>query len=57
MDRADGVDDRFRSRRRCGAGHDIDGDGVPEAFLARRDGFVNVFKLADGRLLGLLNAG
>jgi len=36
---------------------DIDGDGVPEVFLARRDGFVNVLNLADGSPLGLLNAG
>ena len=28
---------------------DIDGDGVPEVFLARIDGFVNVLRLADGR--------
>jgi hypothetical protein len=36
---------------------DINGDGVPEVFLARQDGFVNVFKLADGSSLGLLNTG
>jgi hypothetical protein len=36
---------------------DIDSDGVPEVFLARQDGFVNVFKLADGARLGLLNTG
>jgi len=36
---------------------DITGDGVPEVFLARQDGFVNVFNLADGKSLGLLNTG
>ena len=36
---------------------DVTGDGVPEVFLARQDGFVNVFKLADGSSLGLLNTG
>jgi len=36
---------------------DIDGDGVPEVFLGRQDGFVNVFSLADGRELGLLGTG
>jgi hypothetical protein len=36
---------------------DIDGDGVPEIFLARKDGFVNILKLADGSSLGLLNLG
>ncbi len=36
---------------------DITGDGIPEVFLARQDGFVNVFKLADGSSLGLLNTG
>ncbi len=36
---------------------DFTGDGVPEVFLARQDGFVNVFKLADGSSLGLLNTG
>jgi len=34
---------------------DINGDGVPEVFLARLDGFVNVFNLTDGKTLGLLN--
>jgi hypothetical protein len=36
---------------------DINGDGVPEIFLARKDGFVNILKLADGSSLGLLNLG
>jgi hypothetical protein len=36
---------------------DIDGDGVPEVFLARKDGFVNVYKLADGSSAALLNTG
>jgi hypothetical protein len=36
---------------------DIDGDGVPEVFLARKDGFVNILKLADGSSLGLLDLG
>ncbi len=36
---------------------DIDGDGVPEVLLARKDGFVNILKLADGSSLGLLNLG
>jgi hypothetical protein len=36
---------------------DINGDGVSEVFLARKDGFVNVLKLADGSSLGLLNTG
>jgi hypothetical protein len=36
---------------------DLTGDGVPEVFLARRDGFVNVFALADGKPLALLNTG
>ena len=36
---------------------DITGDGVPEVFLARKDGFVNILKLADGSSLGLLNLG
>ena len=36
---------------------DVNGDGVPVAFLARLDGFVNVLKVADGSPLGLLNAG
>lgn len=30
---------------------------MPEVFLGRQDGFVNVFALADGRELGLLNTG
>jgi hypothetical protein len=33
------------------------GDGVPEVFLARKDGFVNILKLADGSSLGLLDLG
>ena len=36
---------------------DIDGDGVPEVLLGRVDGFVNVLRLSDGRLLGLLSTG
>ena len=36
---------------------DIDGDGVPEVFLARKDGFVNMLKLADGSSKALLNTG
>ena len=36
---------------------DVNGDGVPEVFLARLDGFVNVFKVADGASLGLLSIG
>jgi len=36
---------------------DINSDGVPEVLLARLDGFVNVLKLADGSVAGLLNAG
>jgi hypothetical protein len=36
---------------------DITGDGVPEVFLARKDGFVNILKLADGSSLSLLNLG
>ena len=36
---------------------DIDGDGVPEVFLARIDGFVNVLRLADEAPPGLLNVG
>jgi hypothetical protein len=36
---------------------DIDGDGVPEIFLARVDGFINVLKLADRSQIGLLNVG
>jgi hypothetical protein len=36
---------------------DIDGDGVPDVFLARKDGFVNVLKLADGSSKALLNTG
>jgi hypothetical protein len=36
---------------------DLDGDGVPEVFLARVDGFVNVLKLADGSLIGLMSTG
>ena len=36
---------------------DIDGDGLPEIFLGREDGFVNVLRLEDGKLLGLLNTG
>lgn len=36
---------------------DVNGDGVPEIFLTRKDGFVNILKLADGSSLGLLNLG
>jgi hypothetical protein len=36
---------------------DSDGEGAPEVFLARKDGFVNVYKLADGSSVGLLNTG
>ncbi len=36
---------------------DIRGDGVPQVFLAREDGFVNILKLSDGTSLGLLNIG
>jgi hypothetical protein len=36
---------------------DIKGDGVPQVFMARLDGFVNVLKLADGSAAGVLNAG
>jgi hypothetical protein len=36
---------------------DLNGDGVPKVFLARLDGFVNVLKLADGSVEGLLNVG
>ena len=36
---------------------DFNGDGTPEIFFARQDGFVNVFKLADGSDLGRLNIG
>jgi len=36
---------------------DVNGDGLPEVFLARQDGFVNVFKLTDGSSFALLNTG
>jgi hypothetical protein len=39
---------------------DLKGDppvGVPQVFMARLDGFVNVLKLADGSEEGVLNAG
>jgi hypothetical protein len=36
---------------------DIDGDGVPEVFMGRQDGFVNLLKLSDGSLQCVLNAG
>jgi hypothetical protein len=36
---------------------DIKGEGVPQVFMARLDGFVNVLKLADGSAAGVLNAG
>jgi hypothetical protein len=36
---------------------DFSGDGVPEVLLARQDGFVNIFKLADGASVGRLSTG
>jgi len=36
---------------------DMAGDGIPEVFLGRQDGFVNVFNLADGKEQALLNTG
>jgi hypothetical protein len=36
---------------------DFNGDGVPEVLLGRLDGFVNVLKLTDGSLLGLMSTG
>jgi hypothetical protein len=36
---------------------DINGDGVPEVFVARLDGFVNVLRLSDGASLGMLGTG
>jgi hypothetical protein len=36
---------------------DVTGDGVPEVFVARQDGFINVLTLAEGSEIGLLNAG
>jgi hypothetical protein len=36
---------------------DFTGDGVSEMLLARQDGFVNVFALKDGALVGLLKTG
>jgi hypothetical protein len=36
---------------------DIGGAGVPQVFLARNDGFVNILRLSDGSSLGLLNLG
>jgi hypothetical protein len=36
---------------------DIKGEGVPQVFMARLDGFVNVLKLADGSVQGVLNTG
>jgi hypothetical protein len=36
---------------------DINGDGVPEVLLARTDGFVNVLRLTDGSLSGLMSTG
>jgi hypothetical protein len=36
---------------------DVDGDGVPEVLFARQDGFVNVFRLADGAVAGCINVG
>jgi hypothetical protein len=34
---------------------DLNGDGEPEVLLARLDGFINVFRLTDGRSLAVLN--
>ncbi|NQU76979.1 MAG: VCBS repeat-containing protein, partial [Planctomycetes bacterium] len=39
------------------AAFDVDDDSVPEVFLARQDGFVNVLSLADGKMIAILNAG
>jgi hypothetical protein len=36
---------------------DFKGDGIPEIFFARQDGFVNIFKLADGSEAGRLSIG
>ncbi len=36
---------------------DTSGTGLPQVFLARKDGFVNILKLSDGSSLGLLNLG
>ncbi len=36
---------------------DLNGDGVLEVLLARLDGFVNVLKLTDGSLIGLMSTG
>jgi hypothetical protein len=36
---------------------DVTGDGLPEVFAARQDGFINVLSLSDGAQLGLLNTG
>ena len=34
---------------------DLSGDGEPEVLLARLDGFINVFRIADGHMLAVLN--
>jgi hypothetical protein len=36
---------------------DFNGEGVPRVYFARQDGFINVFKLADGSEAGRLNVG
>ncbi len=36
---------------------DINGEGVPEVLLGRVDGFVDVLRLSDGQLMGLLSTG
>jgi hypothetical protein len=36
---------------------DINADGVPEVLFARQDGFINVFRLADGFELGRISVG
>jgi hypothetical protein len=44
----------------CGAAvlaEDINRDGVPEILFARQDGFINVFRLADGFEIGRINVG
>ena len=35
---------------------DLNADGVPEVFLGREDGFVNVFALDGGKPIAMLNA-
>jgi hypothetical protein len=36
---------------------DLDGDGTPEILFARQDGFINVFRLADGSEVGRIDVG